>query len=313
MLAAVFQPARARDHDVLLFPAGPAAAVWRAEERGMDWDGVDILVTGSGFGSVETSAWAEARERGIPSLAVIEAWTNLDLRLRLDGCRILPDRLAVPLSGMVDDLAALGVEPERVAVVGQPHLADLARRLEPLRRRPRAGRPPLIAFFSEPIAEDFPDGSRGLDQYGVFAQAARALAGMGPLRLALCLHPREPMERWRPVLAALPLPVELQPSGAMMEDADLALGVTTMMLVEALLAGLPALSLQPGRIAPANPLLDHLGMPVVTDPTALKAALAGHLAASGRLTVVPEPLLHMVCGAEERFLAAIEGVRPLKS
>ncbi len=333
MLAALVAPLRARGHDVILLPAGPAAAIWRRcgwEVAEQPADAVpdlslwqpDLVITGtSALALYDCRLWAAARDLGIPSLAAIEAWTNLDARFRRAGIRIQPDWMAVPDEGCRADLVALGFAAARVVVGGQPHLEDMAGRL----RRARAGRTadprraPVLAFFSEPIKEDYPDGRRGLDQYGVFRTAIRAMTALAPVRVALCLHPREPSDWWGAELDRLDPPrgievvVSEEGSFALAASCDGALGVTTMVLVEAVLAGVPVLSLQPGGAPTGNPLIARAGIPVCGQDEQFAPALAALLAQGVRPSVAHPWLTATISGSVLRLIAFVEKVLDVKS
>jgi hypothetical protein len=320
LLLAVYRLAVACGHAVSLLAKGPAQAIW--EEEGLsclnqppDLADYGLLLTGTSFhADFDRVLWAKTREAGIPSLAGLDAWINLKRRFLDDkrGQLVLPDIIIAIDEKNRQALLAEGIST-RIEIAGQPHLEAV---VESLRKRRsdnhRNSSPPLIAFFSEPIGSDFPNGSRGFEQFETAGLLAEALAAHAPIQLIIQPHPREDIEQWKKRISA-PSGVIVTIGGGRTDDllakADLVVGMTSMVLIEAGLAGIPILSLQTNRKFAANPLVDRLGPPVlrVEDlPSALSAAL---------LTPPPTPPteLRMACqDAAKRYLAIIANKVSLK-
>jgi hypothetical protein len=83
--------------------------------------------------------------------------------------------------------------------------------------------------------------------------------------------------------------------------------MTSMALIEAALAGVPVLSLQPGRSRTASPLLDDLPRPPVVDGSRIEEALARFIAdvRKGKTETVPA-LTPILADADQRAFAGIE-------
>jgi len=322
-----------RGYGVDFLARGPAVQIW--ERAGVGVGAVrlsatalrhrlerlvpQMLVTGTGFSGFERLVWDVARDAGIPSFAGVDAWT--DPRRRFvdpDGTESQPDAIGVPDTPFARSLAAEPWCRSRLHVTGQPHLQSMVRRLRALRRGRPANDPPVLTFFSEPLAADHSgEEPVGFETEAVADALVAGLASAGPLRLRIRPHPREDVDRWRRWIGAIRPPpglaIELDDvnndgtEDVFLADVDGAVAMTTMVLVESALAGIPALSLQPGRRRVLNPKLDMTpGVEVVTEPAAVADAVTAFvsgLGASVHAAPVADPV---IARAAERFLEAVE-------
>ena len=211
-----------------------------------------------------------ARELGIATAAVLDAWVHLTERFadpeRDDPLAYLPDRLGVPDPLTADELAAAGIPRGRMRVTGHPLIDEIKTReahAEAVRaelRRTLGIREEemLIVFFSEPLRwlhEQAGGSGPGYDELDAFALLREGLSRFGrPAALVVKEHPR------RPSLGAA-LAEALGESAAYrilaMEDglarpedlllaADVVAGMLSSLLVFAALLGRLVLVLQPG-------------------------------------------------------------------
>ena len=291
--------------------AGPNRDAWLEE---LERQSPDLLVTATGFADFEPSLWRLGRRLGIRSVAAIESWTNLRRRFPEDGGDLnQPDVLCVVDEWMRDRLLEEEWCRARLHVIGQPHLEALVGRLAKRRVKRVSGDIPMLVFFSETLRQDFPGDGPGYDQYSVGEKLVAALAGLGPLSLIIQPHPREDREVWKGWLAERDIPpgISVRIGGDSTESllvaCDGAIGMTTMVLVEAALLGVPVLSLQPGRKKIVNPVLDDLeGVRVVADGAVTISAVADFVGALGRQNATGGRLSPVLKGAGNRFLAALE-------
>ncbi len=322
VVAAAAAPLRERGHGLFWLPAGPAAKLWREAgeyvPEAMDATAAaaaiarelpGLLLTGTSFfNDFERVLWAGARKLKIPSFAVLDAWTNIELRFRpADGDPEQPDAL-----GVMDERTHLRVAAEgwctaRLFVVGQPHLAA---RTERLRRR-RKNRPSestkRIVFFSEPIEEDFGRAARGFDQFEVATLVAKALTGTPRVALEIKPHPRESESNWRDWVARTPnARFATEDTETLLAAVDGVLGATTMVLIEAAFAGIPTLSLQPERTTITNPVLEEM-VPVVTRRADVAGAVRTWLSGLNRPTAPSRQAQELLDGAE-RLVAAVDEI-----
>ena len=342
MLLPVMPLARERGHRTSALAAGPAAAVWRdAGEEVADVGGglpspkrssgfaqageaamrdtldrlaPGLVVTGTGYADFERILWRLARERGTRSLGAIDTWTNLRRRfLCLDGTEVQPDAIGVVDEPMRDRILGEGWCRVPLHVTGQPHLEAVVRRLGGRRAQRKPTDTPLLVFFSESLRRDYGGEGPGFDQFSVADALVPALAGLGPLTLVIQPHPRDDRREWEgwvrgrrpPEGVALKLGAE--DTESLLIACDGAIGMTTMVLVEAALLGVPVLSLQPGRTWVLNPGLDALdGLRVVTGDKDFAPALADFVRALGRPAPADPGCSPLLADAAGRFLAAVE-------
>lgn len=319
LLLALAPAARVRSHDLTFLAAGPAAKAFAAAgEKFLSdaaFDGAgrpDALVTGSAMGDFDRDLWRRAKAAGVPSLGVVDAWTNVRRRFRhSDGTDALPDAVGAVDEPMRD--AILGWYDVPVHVVGQPHLQALERRLRGRRAGHKARRPPRIVFFSECLREDGLKDRIGFDQFDAADLLFPSLAAAGPVEFAIKPHPREAPGAWRDYLAAKPSALAPRildtPSEAAMMAADGVLGMSTMVLIEAALAAIPILAVQPRRKEVVNTMLERLPAPPVVDPADVPAALAAFLAAArtGRAPAA-DRLAPILADADKRLLDAVDAL-----
>ncbi|HEY8584262.1 MAG TPA: hypothetical protein VIL49_15000 [Capillimicrobium sp.] len=276
---------------VLGFPRDPSTeqvAALLTRER------VGALLTGTSLWPRRDNRWwSAARTAGVPSVAVVDHWVNPVQRFSdAQPFDCLPDVVAVPDEVAADALARHGMPCERLRVTGQPYFDDLVRRAVGVDRsqaRRSLGLDPgrrVVVFASEPQAShygasDAAELFRGYTEHDALGLLLDALVRVAPDALAVVkLHPLEDPGTFEAlaadrggidvrVLAACPVP-------ALIAAADAVVGMTSVLLLEAALAGAPTLSVRPhGR--DEFPFAHAELMESLTDPAALPAALAALL------------------------------------
>lgn len=225
----------------------------------------DFLLTGTSANrfDFEKGFIVAAREAGIPSLSVLDFWTNYALRFRDRegklGC--LPDRIAVMDELAKREMEADGVPGDRIVVTGHPAWDSLeASRAafspgerRALRERYRLAEDDwLILYASQPI----PPADRGYAWFDREAAADALIAAIESLakeqgRRALLLIRAHPAESEPPFRhrASSAIRIETQAGGdgrPWLLAADAVVGMATMLLVESALLGRPTLSLRLG-------------------------------------------------------------------
>jgi hypothetical protein len=228
----------------------------------------DALLLGTSRGAtIEKELLRIGQEGEIPSLAVVDHWAHYRERfLEPDSKALrLPDRIALMDSEALEQAVADGLPREILKITGQPHLQSLAAALNnsDLRRQAgelrsrwlRGARGPLILFCSETFSDD-----RGYTETDALEGVAEALDlfeerhAVQP-KLVVKLHPKQPADRFRAGLRASRRGFKLaqaESPWACLLAADRLVGITSMLLMEAVVAGRPAISYQPeqGRAVP---------------------------------------------------------------
>lgn len=254
-----------------------------ALEAAFDSVSPDLLVTGtSRFADFEHRLWRMAKKRGIPSIAVLDASYNLKMRFDRDQeLDTQPNILA-----LVDEHSRADIELEnwctaRLAVVGQPHLENIAEILRVRRDGRTVGSPPMLLFASEAFREVInPHRPIGFDQFSVAELVHFYLSSLQrPLRLVIKRHPIEPPDSWTEWIKAFAVdsPVTVEVSEADTNDllavADGVIGMSSGLLLEAAAAGIPLLAVQPERKYILNPATEILKP--ITSAATLSATIAG--------------------------------------
>lgn len=236
-----------------------------------------ILVVGTSenLDAIGLTAAAIARGMGIPSVGLVDGPANAAFRFRGrtdDPLSFLPDRLLVTDAGTAESFKALGVEGGKIDVCGHPHhdrVRDEGERLAALdrsvsRRRlfgDEGARRRVIVFAAEisdgidpgqyrrsPAYTLAGDGARDERTDIVVEEVSAALSSRRrDVWLVLRPHPKNPasdIARWAPRFD------QTIAGGAVFETlhaADAVIGMTSMILTEAILLGRPCLSVIPRR------------------------------------------------------------------
>jgi hypothetical protein len=239
----------------------------------------DILLSATSDNGVnlEKPFIAAAHRLGIPSLAVLDHWMNYRLRFANEKGELvfLPDRIAIMDEQAREEMVAEGVDAGRLVVTGQPAFDELTSlRRSALAKERQATRQVLgvgdeermVLFASEPIStmcgtEPSQPLYPGYTEQTVLRDLAAALGRLArqrPERIVLVVRPHpldKPENLHCEVERPLRLVVDNRGKGRdVVLAADLVVGMTTLLLVEACLLGCVVLSVQPGlRFADALP------------------------------------------------------------
>jgi hypothetical protein len=240
--------------------------------------GVDALIVGSSqnprcLGHDLVSA---CRRIGLPSFAVIDLEVNADKRFRGESenpLQYIPDRLAVPDDATRAAYVRLGVDAEKIAVCGHPHYDYVRRRRSEFAAMDRAAlrkslfpeapeSRPVWLFLSEGTDGLAPSETRRSAQYSLHGRGksdARTAIVLEELLDAAALQSPRPWVVLRPhpqnysdvteqyaeeidqvIAGGDPLPL--------VWAADLTIGMSTMLLLEAYLLGCPTLAILPRAV-----------------------------------------------------------------
>ncbi len=205
----------------------------------------DVVVCSTSAHSIlERHLFAAARAALVPSIAFCDMWWAYAERF-YDGTRwMLPDRLWV-----IDDAmraAASEIEwphPLPVDIVGSPLFADLMRRRS--ERGDRAGR--AVRFVSEPVSIKFPEAR--IDEFALAEVLVNAVHDAGlDMPVVIRPHPVDSAEAWRRWCFArrhLNVEYDTLPLSEAIADSRFAVGISSILLTEMRMCGVPAAALQP--------------------------------------------------------------------
>ena len=237
-----------------------------------------LLLTGTSMNSLEFEKQfvAAARDIGLPSLAVLDFWSNYRRRFSDKNGRLvyLPDRIAVMDEQARRQMMIEGIDPALIIITGHPNFDDLAGARESftagVRTRIRevlnvGPEDLLVVFASQPLGQMFgTDESNpmylGYDEREVLLDLIAALERVATrsgqqVRLVIRPHPRERADsfgEYRSVI--IDIVVSTNDSARdMLMAADLVAGMSSNLLVEACYLGCIVVSMQPG-LRGADPL-----------------------------------------------------------
>ena len=245
-------------------------------------------------------------------MAVIDAWTNFSRRFQTPTGLFFPDFI-----GVIDEAMALMLAEEigttaQIMEIGQPHLRNQTQELADKRAQYGANaKIPTVVFFSEPIIEDFGPRARGFDQFGIFKELISGLDTERSLKLILKPHPRETSQRWNDVILEECFPEEISvhqsklPTKTLLVQADSVIGITTSVLLEAFLLGIPILSIQVGRTGIVNPVIDEITEPILCS-SELKRRLKLLLQKKQQVQKINPRFQKLLQSNDSRFIDAVE-------
>ncbi|MHB1291242.1 MAG: hypothetical protein ACYCY5_03520 [Sulfuricella sp.] len=242
----------AGDNDILKFLNEPKA---------------NLLLTGTSVNrfELEKRFIEVARQLGIPSMSVLDFWSNYALRFSDESGnpRYLPDRIAVMDAHARDEMVSAGIANSHIVITGHPALDGLDEYRQSFSSKRRcatresfgvspddwlilyASQPPTFSDRDETVPHPWLDRLRTinvlLDALAVLAQARGKCA-----TLLIRPHSRENGEIYRG-LANNAVRVVVSGEGRSRDlalAADVVVGMSTMFLVEACHLGRPTLSIR---------------------------------------------------------------------
>lgn len=303
-IAPVIAALRSRGNEIECRAYGPAISIWRAiglqtEPATHTIGDAERMLLGTSLNADqhELALVAAAARARVRSVSVIDSWVHYRERfIGPDGGLRLPDAIAVIDSAARDEAIASGLPAERLVVTGQPAFDALAA-LRPavqatrewVRRSLAVGGDPIVLYASQPLHQLYAEATLGFDDRDVLPAVIHALASVLRTRgrratLVVKLHPREMGLRYDlpassdPLLAlALASDDRIGPHD-LAAASDLVVGMNTILLVEACILGIPALSFQPGlRIVDPLPTNRHGWTAAVRDKAGLAPTLDAEL------------------------------------
>jgi len=222
-------------------------------------DGDFVLAgTSAAYPSADKMGVYAARQMGIPSLSVLDFWSNYDLRFD-DGSgefAYLPDKVCVMDEQAQREAVNAGIPYNKIVITGQPAwdcLTDKRKGMTFQKRRfyrQHFGMPddkPTAVFVSQPLSKMPYD--YGYNERQVIPMVVSTCEMLG-MRLIIRPHPRE---------AITDLTCYTSPTVTVRRDdlvhellmaADIVIGMNSELLVESCYLGCKVLSVQPGCILP---------------------------------------------------------------
>ena len=231
----------------------------------------NILVCGTSFKSsvLEKKFILVAQEMKIPSLAIIDFWSNYSLRFCNDDGQLanLPDKIAVMDERAFNEMVSEGFNPDSLVITGQPVFDDLmeCKTGFTLQKRQRiwdffgiVSDSTFVFFCSQPISKLYgSDDSNplylGYDEKKVLNLLLSTLEKVSlthnkKITLLIRPHPREGLLNYKDIESKqITIIVSKEEDlREIMMASDIVIGMATEPLVEACYLNCIVISLQPG-------------------------------------------------------------------
>jgi hypothetical protein len=277
----------------------------------------------------------KARHAGIQSVAAVDARSNADRRFRGGGHHALayaPDWLLLPDEWTKDAFVALGYSASRALICGHPHydqvhdtftrLASVDRSALRQKLLPGANGQRVLIFAAEVSnglepqqyqrSPEYTLSGRGTSTGRTEIVIEELLDALRPMKprpyLVLRLHPKNKREDFVSYLDEFDCMSKDEPPLELVYVADLVVGMTSIILLEAALMSCPTLSVVP-RLSETEwlPSAD-LGIARATTREQLKSSLEILLSAPAPLQ--PNFNVGVVRGALKRTVETIEKLLP---
>ncbi len=217
------------------------------EVQSGEWDCV-LCGTSAGV-ALERRLLHHARRIGLPSLSYCDMWAAYEDRYRGPEGWAVPDVVLAVDERMEAEISCLPwPSATTFRAVGHP-LYEQTRH----RRTVPGQRGEAIRFVSEPTSSRFP--SAGIDEFEVAECILQALRSTGSARrFVVRTHPVDPIEPWRRFVwrhRQDGVELDVVPLEVCLTDTWAAFGISSVLLVEMAMAGIPVASFQPVGADPA--------------------------------------------------------------
>jgi len=301
----------------------------------------DFMITGTGSDDLtEKFLWQAAEYLQLPCFAILDHWFNYGIRFspyKLVEQKLyerdrrhpyLPTKILVMDEEVRGAMIREGFEPDRLRVAGQPHfdaVREQAMRYGSVERRQYREllglneNEFLIAFISENITE--PEKGDDLRQYywgyterSIFREFMDALQAVSDavgrkVHVVVKPHPNETIDAYSDLIAEqaggkVTASIDSSaPSVRLCKAVDLVCGMSSMVLVESVILGLPVISIQIG-LTRENPfILDQKGIvQSVLNQSELREKLAGYMTG----TIAAATGFNMPTGSADRIIEWME-------
>lgn len=268
--------AEQEEYEVLLVLLGPARAKYRIpvgrarlfeipsaplpdfpNEQGVDPTDVtgllqahapDCIFTATSYNStLEKHLIALGRQLSIPTAAILDFWGNYRLRFTAGHDTHFPDIIFVADQKMATGLQQEGADVD-IVLCGNPYLSRLAA----THVRPSAAPNPTkktFRFFSENIAHYFP--GKPLNEFTIVAHILRFLKQAAvEATFIIRPHPMESPAPWQAFINEqqpgniIDLRLDTLDFNTLLSQSFIAIGLTSMALIETAVCGIPTFSYQ---------------------------------------------------------------------
>ena len=238
-----------------------------------------IVVTGtSGHGFIEKDLWLAAKTIGVPSIAVLDQWSNYRIRFsekslskvqkKHDSIRLnrLPTKICVMDKYAKNEMIGHGFKAGDIVVTGHPYFELLSSYKKKQLSKPRLLKQNLskntykVLFASEPMSNNWCTKEKALNIWGyneftVLEALIKSLVSLSKdqnikIELTIRLHPKEKKGKFDQFIKNRLNSLftikfnQTEESWDQILSSDLICGMSSMFLIESLILEKPVLSIQ---------------------------------------------------------------------
>ena len=220
------------------------------------WLKPDFLISGTSANDfTERQLWQEAKFRGIPSMAILDAWSNYGIRFSKYGtrnlhlfkgiCNYFPDYICVMDEFAKTEMIKDGVPADRIVTFGNPHFEIISLVSKQVDYTSEANgeinKEIIFLFASEPFEDVYHKGQEELVLQGLL-KAARMYK---KARVRIRNHPKEPSNKYMHFVGDR---IEIDKNESAydsIKQASIVVSASSMVLLEAMILGRKIVSFQP--------------------------------------------------------------------
>ena len=244
----------------------------------------DFVITGTSAACMtEKELRKSAKNSGIKTMSILDHWVNygvrftkystsdLDLYEKDRNFEYLPDYIIVMDEYAKEQMAKEGIPADIIYPFGNPHFASVKQDFktinsEQLRYDLLENKEKLVVWGSEPYIEDY--------GHGMELEALKDVAELMPENWQLVIkpHPREKSDKFDEFKNVKI--IRDKNSREVIKAADIVMSMTSMFLIEAIIAEKPTLSYQKGETDRNKFILTKMNaLPFISDKIELKNLL----------------------------------------
>lgn len=210
------------------------------------------VITGtSHYNSWDSIFWRHSKLKNIKHIALLDSWFNLNSRFKHGT----PDWIGAIDNSQRSSLSELGISDEKILVIGHPFISKIKsyKSSFQIKNKNKIN----ILFISEPISNDVQKGSNkdyGFTEQDSFDLLLKSIEKNDLVeKIVVKLHPHENSIIWEnnhiPRQSKTSIKISYANSAPssqdFLEQFDMACGISSMLMIEAMAYGIPIISIQP--------------------------------------------------------------------
>lgn len=233
----------------------------KVQDMFQDHSFTQVLLGASEGMSVEKHCIKEAKKRRVPTIAVIDFWSNYTARFSTPDTADLAyitDTICVADEYMKDEMIKAGFPERLIAVTGNPFFETFT---------PISTTSKFILFVSQPFSELY--DPTPFDEVIIFKKIVELLTRLQvKLPIKIALHPRSrKRDKYNSLIknSSLTIEIAIDPIDRLLPKTALVVGINSVVLFQSALLGLPVISYQPGILPKDDTLMSNrlgLSLPV---------------------------------------------------